>query len=379
MNDIATLIASLDPQPIYDAALAAARYVATTFTPTLLIIAVYVRTLETELDALAGEGRWARALRDIALWGTVLALYFGLAALLASFMNAVYRSVDRIGSLSLITGQLAQLVGQAATKSNNVSGLDSLLDNLAANLVKAVMFMFYYVTLLVLAFLAAFLKVAHAIGYSIAFLWGLVAIPLSITSSFRLLRAWGHFFGTILLWPVVQALMLALFAPVFRHAAEALISDPAVSAADSGGAIYMLYSILNLIVSALLVAAPFIAHALVASGTAGSLVTPFTAAAVAAGSGLARRIERSSGAAAFVTNRGVGTTPTSGGAAPPAAIPQPRARAPDTGPNPAPAGMTPAAAPAAAAGSRRDASRRGAGTRQPRARKRDAGPRTTQT
>ncbi|MHB8454002.1 MAG: hypothetical protein ACYDDO_04735 [Acidiferrobacterales bacterium] len=379
MNDVATLIASLDPQPIYDAADSAARYIATTFTPTLLIIAVYLRTLETELDALTGEGRFARALRDIALWGTVLALYFGLATLLASFMNAVYRSVDRIGSLHLITDQLTQLVGQASAKSANVSGLDSLLDSIAANLVKAVMFMFYYVTLLVLAFLAAFLKVAHAIGYSIAFLWGLIAIPLSIISSVRLLRPWGHFFGTILLWPVVQALMLSLFAPVFRHAATALISDPTLSAADSGGGIYMLYSILNLIVSAILVAAPFIAHALVASGAAGSLITPFTAAAVAAGAGLARRIERSSGAGAFVTNRNATGTAASASMAQPATIPRPRdhtARPQDAGPGPA--AMTPAPAVAPAGSSQREAPRRAA-PHKPRARKRDAGPRKAQT
>ncbi len=310
MNDVALLIASLDPQPIYASSATAARYVAATFAPTLLVIGVYLRTLETGFDALAGEGRWARALRDIALWGTVLALYFALGTLLSGFMNAVYRSMDRIGSLHLITDQLAQLASQAAAKPDNITGIDSLLDNLAANLVKAVMFLFYYATLLVLAFLAAFLKIANAIGYSVGFLWGLIAIPLSISGTLRLLRPWGHFFGTILLWPVVQALMLALFAPVFHHAAQALITDPAVSGADTSGAIYMLYSVLNLIVSAILVAAPFIAHALLASGTAASLVTPFTAAAVAAGAGLARRVERTSGASAFAPTSRTGSPPS---------------------------------------------------------------------
>jgi len=374
MSDVATLIASLDPQPIYDASAAAARYVATTFTPALIIIAVYVRTLETQLDALAGDGRWTQALRDIALWGTVLALYFGLATLLAGFMNAAYRSLDQIGSLHLITDQLAQLVGQAAVKQNDISGLGSLLDNLAANLVKAVMFLFYYLTLLVLAFLAAFLKVAHAIGYSVAFLWGLIAIPLCITRGLRLLRPWGHFFGTILLWPVVQALMLALFAPVFQHAATALVSDPSVSAADTGGGIYMLYSILNLIVSAILVAAPFVAHALVANGAVGGFVTPFTAAAVAAGAGLARRVERSSGAAAFVTgNRFSSGTAPGGANAAAAPVPRPRAQDAAAATSASPA-LSPMPAPDTASTrvSRRRPARAGAKPGQPRARKPDA-------
>ncbi|MHB8346903.1 MAG: hypothetical protein ACYDHM_06850 [Acidiferrobacterales bacterium] len=303
MSDVVRLIDSLDPQPVYDASAAAARYVAATFTPVLLVIAIYLRTLRTQLDALAGAGRWAQALRDIALWGTVLAVYFSAATVLAGFMNAVYHSLDRIGSLDLITSQLTRLVAAASAKSSGAGSVAGLVDDLAANLVKAVMFVFYYLSLLVVAFLAAFLRVAQAIAYGVAFVWGLIAIPLSISGGLRLLRPWGQLLGTVLLWPVVQALMLALFAPVFRHAAGALVADPAVTAADTGGMVYMLYSILNLIVSALLVAAPFVAHALVASGAVGGLAGPFTTAAVAAGAGLARRLELASGAAAFARGR----------------------------------------------------------------------------
>ena len=337
MSDVVRLIDSLDPQPVYAASAAAARYVAATFTPALLLIAIYLRTLQTELGVLAGTGRWAQALRDIALWGTVLAVYFGAASLLAGFMNAVYHSLDRIGSLKLITAQLARLIAAANAKRSGTGSLAGLVDDLAANLVKAVMFLFYYLTLLVVAFLAAFLKVAQAIAYGIAFVWGLVAIPLSIAAGPRLLRPWGQLLGTILLWPVVQALMLALFAPVFQHAAGALVADPAVTAADTGGMVYLLYSILNLIVSALLVSAPFLAHALMASGAVGGLVGPFTTAAVAAGAGLARRLELTSGAAAFT--RGSGSSAL--------AAPPPRQRPPDSAPPPvAPAGVAPAAATA---------------------------------
>ncbi len=299
MSGVVELIDSLDPQPVYDASAVAARYVAATCTPVLLIIAIYLRTLRTELDALSGAGRWTRTLLDIALWGTVLGVYFAAATLLAGFMNAVYHSLDRIGSLKLITGQLARLIAAADAKGSGAGSVAGLVDNLAANLVKAVMFMFYYLTLLIVAFLAAFLKVAQAIAYGVAFVWGLIAIPLSIAGGTRLLRPWGQLLGTVLAWPVVQALMLALFAPVFQHAAATLVAARAVTAADTGGMIYMLYSVLNLIVSALLLAAPFLAHALVASGAVGGLVGPFTTAAVAAGTGLARRVELTSGAAAF--------------------------------------------------------------------------------
>ncbi|MHB8256718.1 MAG: hypothetical protein ACYDHY_16820 [Acidiferrobacterales bacterium] len=370
MSAVVRLIGSLNPQPVYDASAAAARYVAATFTPVLLIIAIYLRTLQTQLDALGGAGRWAQALRDIALWGTVLAVYFGVATVLAGFMNAVYHSVDRIGSLDLITGQLARLIAAASAKRSGAGSIAGLVDDLAANLVKAVMFVFYYLTLLVVAFLAAFLRVAQAIAYGVAFLWGLIAIPLSIANGLRLLRPWGQLLGTVLLWPVVQALMLALFAPVFQHAANALVADPAVTAADSGGMVYMLYSILNLIVSALLVAAPFVAHTLVASGAVGGLVGPFTAAAVAAGSGLARRLELTSGAAAFARGHsGPGADVPAGGAA---VVPRPRP--PGTAPPSAQAADSPIPAPAGdAAGPRR---RRPAPRRPRQSHDRPAAPRS---
>ena len=349
MSDVVRLIDSLNPQPVYAASAAAARYVAATFTPPLLVIAIYLRTLQTQLDALGGAGRWAQALRDIALWGTVLAVYFGVATVLAGFMNAVYHSLDRIGSLGLITGQLASLIAAASAKRSGAGSLAGLFDDLAANLVKAVMFVCYYFTLLVVAFLAAFLRVAQAIAYGIAFLWGLIAIPLSIANGLRLLRPWGQLLGTVLLWPVVQALMLALFAPVFHHAANALVADPQVTAADSGGMVYMLYSILNLIVSALLVAAPFVAHALVASGAVGGLVGPFTAAAVAAGSGLARRLELASGAAAFTRGR---FGPAADVPADPAPV-VPRQRPPGATSPAAPPAGAPVPAPASAPIARR--------------------------
>ncbi len=337
MNSVTLLIADLDPRPVYAASATAARYVGATFTPVLLIIAIYLRTVGTQLEALAGQGRFALALRDIALWGTVLAVYFSLATVLAGFMNAIYHSLDRIGSLDLITAQLARLIAAASAKGSGAGTVAGVIDDLAANLVKAVMFVFYYLSLLVVAFLAAFLRVAQAIAYGIGFVWGLIAIPLSLAGGLRLLQPWGRFLGTVLLWPVVQALMLALFAPVFHHAAATLVSDPAVTAADTSGMVYMLYSILNLIVSALLVAAPFVAHALMATGAVTGVAGPFTAAAVAAGAGLARRLEITSGAAAFTRTGGV----ASAAAAAPA-IPRPRPASAEAAP-PGPAPRAPAA------------------------------------
>jgi type IV secretory pathway TrbL component len=77
---------------------------------------------------------------------------------------------------------------------------------------------------------------------------------------------------------------LAIFSLLFQNAANVLVLDPETNAAATLGSVYMLYSILNLVTIAVLVASPFIAQALVANTPAvAGVVAPFVGAALAAG------------------------------------------------------------------------------------------------
>jgi hypothetical protein len=156
----------------------------------------------------------------------------------------------------------------------------------------------YYLTLILATFVAMFLKVANVLIYGVAYIWGLIAIPLSITTNFRILRGWGLLMGMALLWPFIQALFLTVFTELFKNAADVIVADPDLNTAIALSNVYMLFSVMHLLLIAVLIASPFIAQALVANAPAAAgIVTPFVGAALAAGALTAKASEKTGAAA----------------------------------------------------------------------------------
>ena len=288
MNETASLITLFDPTPIYASGSQLAKVVYFTASPVLLVIAIFIRSMETQLDVAAGHGRWTVAIRDFIGWGLVLTIYFGLANLVAEFMNALFAWIDTFGTLQAIGNHLAALSqglkDKAAAQGTSRLVLEFVLSAGTALPSMLVSFACYYLSLLIVTALCIFMKVAHALGYSIGVAYGLIAIPLAITRSLRLLRGWAVFMGFLLLWPVVQGFAIGLFTPLFAKASASLIANPDVGVAAATFGTYMFFTVLHLIVAAILIAAPFVAGALAANTSAhAGLVTPFATAAVAAG------------------------------------------------------------------------------------------------
>lgn len=282
LDTVATFLSELDVSTIHAAAHDIARTVAMSLTPALLIIAIYVRTLETSLDTFTGgQGRWTRALRDIMIWGTVLSGYFTIGALITNFANDIYKWAGEIGSLSTISKDMAEAVRQINAKSDG-DGLLSVVANGALSwtfgLITA---FFYYLSLLIVAFIGAFMRIAHAVVFGTAFIWGLIAIPISISQGFKLNRGWGLTMGFALLWPLMQALFVALLRPLFVTSLNAVLAQNVGSAFDLMGA-QMLFTVLNLIFAASLVAAAYVSiHLVNNSSAAAAVVGPFVGAAIA--------------------------------------------------------------------------------------------------
>jgi hypothetical protein len=294
MSGPISLLTSLELTPLYEVIQSYSLVVAMYVSPTLLIIAIYVRTVETQLDALVSGGKWAAAIRDMVGWGTVLALYAAIGYYVIDSMNAIYDWAEKLGSLKTMMEQFDVIVSkvEGRMKTDSPSALDFLST-------PYLLFtsMMYYVTIILVQFVALFLKVANVMVYGIAYIWGLIAIPMSISTTFRLLRGWGLLMGLALVWPFVLAMSLAIFSLLFSNAANVLVLDTEANAAATLGSVYMLYSILNLVTIAVLVASPFIAQALVANTPAvAGVVTPFVGAALASGAATAKA---SSGTAGF--------------------------------------------------------------------------------
>jgi hypothetical protein len=290
VTGIPQLITNLDPQPIYEASRDVGQFVFTFITPVLLTIAVAIRVMTTQLDVTESGGKWTHAIRDFLVWGTVLSVYFGLASLIADFMNSVYAMIARVGSLELVTDQVERLVEAFGQRAETQGG--SLLDFVSSPglLVSALI---YGVSLTLVVFIGAVLKIAHAIGYSFAFAYGLVAIPLSLTSHLKLLRGWALLVGGLLLWPVVEGIMLGLFAPVFQNAATALLAGLTPSVLLDQTGMQLLFSVLNLIIAAIMVGSAFVAASLVANHTViAGLVVPFLTAGVTAAVGSVSALRR---------------------------------------------------------------------------------------
>ncbi len=259
---VAEVLKSLGPAPIYHALSIVSTFVYRTFTPGLLLIAVYVRIAGAQFDSLSGSGHWARAIRDIAFWGVIVSLYFYIGGVIASYMDAVYAITGTLGSVGAVTAQMAHalaIVSAAFAKLNPV--MRGVMD-LVSLPVRIVATLLYYVSLIVVVFLCAFTRITHAIGYGFAFVYGLIAIPISISGRVHLMRGWSLFYGFVLLWPVVQGLVLALFDPVFAAAVAGIVAHQEL-VRWGPTEVYLLFTVLNLLLSAVLVLAPCIAYALV--------------------------------------------------------------------------------------------------------------------
>ncbi len=303
-----------DFSPIFKVEHDLATMIAASVTPVLLIVAIYIRVMETQVDAIVSGGKWGHALKDIVLWTVVLGSYFAIGNYLIDLANPIYAWFDGKGSIDLVMKTFSDL---KAANSKNLDLGSAMTAVLGGSLYVLVTGFLYYISLAVVSFVSVFLAIAHAILFGLALCWGLVAIPISISERLRILRGWAYLTGLVISWPIVQGLLTAMFTGLFLHAATQM-QTPQANAVFQLGDLQLLFAILHLVFTAVLVAAPFVANALVAnSPTAAAAVAPFVSAAIAAGVATATATKEGGNA---LRTRIQGITPT----APAGAVPRAR-------------------------------------------------------
>ena len=122
------------------------------------------------------------------LWSFVLGSYYAIGNLIIDFINPIYTWLDGFGSLTSTMKSFSHVLEQNKIASDN-SGI-TLIGILSAPYALIAMLLYYF-TLVIVAFIAAFLKIANALTFGVAFVWGLIAIPVSISTTFNILRGWG--------------------------------------------------------------------------------------------------------------------------------------------------------------------------------------------
>lgn len=287
--DIGSIIESLSPNVIYDGGKSLAQFIATFVTPFLLALAIAIRTLETQVDTMVqGRGRWGGFIKDMGIWITVLALYFALAVLISDVFNALYKTFASAGSLSDLMTRFSALMEEFGKNSSEGTTASSIT-NLLASPIYLLAWGVNFLSLLLLAFVAIFLQFAHALAYAMAISWGLIAIPMAITTSFRLLAGWGKFTAIMLVWPIIHYIAFAIFTPLFVNATrDFTIGINGAVTLDKTG-LYFVLTVINLVACAIMIAAPFVAQALVNnSGAVTGVVAPFAAAGMGAAGAVSR-------------------------------------------------------------------------------------------
>lgn len=290
MNFLELLILSLDPTRLYAAGVGVAEKVGVFITPTLLLLGVAVRTLETQLDSNSGLGKWQRFFRDIFLYGFFVGSYFGIMSLFNVLMNEIYEITHRFGSFDVLTQQMSEILKKANVggKGSGKGTLDMIANGVTwlTDPFRAITTVFYWASNFFAIIAYVLLKVAHAVIYTFVFVYGLLAIPISVTSNFKVIKGWATLLGGTLLWPIVEGLLLSFIGVLFGDITDKVINTGGVMAYENDSGFKAFFTIMNVVIGALIIAAPFIARQLVANENAmRSLVTPFASGALAMGLG----------------------------------------------------------------------------------------------
>ena len=277
------LIRLFAPTPIYGAVKLFAMWVLQYVTPILLGVAIWIRITETQIEGFSGQARWAAALKDFFWWGFILGGYFLFGAMVAELFNAFYGMFDDKGSLSVIYHQMEAFINKMNAMEKTDGGLAGAAINLLTAPFTFLAFAVYYLSLLFVTFIIMFMRVAVALGFGVVFVWGLIAIPLAMTSNFRFLRGWGLLAAGIAVWPVVESIFMGLFSPVLTQAASGLFSGGGTTFNLEKAGVYFIYSLLNIFIAVIVIAAPIITASLVANSQAlTGMVAPFVGGAFAA-------------------------------------------------------------------------------------------------
>jgi hypothetical protein len=289
MKELAALLAGFNYASVFDAIGQVSLIVAASITPILLLISIHIRLMETQLDGLTRGSKWGDALRDILVFSFVLGVYFEIGGFVTQMLNPVYAWIDGVSSMDNITGAMDDVLKQHQLDNTASDESTSLWDTLSGAMTPLTLIylgvsaLLYYGTMFLLAFLTAFLKFGHALIFGVAFIWGLIAIPVSVSQSLKILRGWALLLGFALAWPIVQGLMLMFLHAVLVDTGADVIQATGILDLTDIANLYMLMAVMHLLLCAVLVAAPFITNALISNAPAGfGASMPFVAAAAAA-------------------------------------------------------------------------------------------------
>ncbi len=281
MDFLNFLLVTLTPDPIFEQAGVIAGRVFYFVTPVLLVIACYVRVTEEQLASVSGSGKWTEVARDFVAYGFAIGAYFLLFSLLIDLGNWLYAEIGSRASVA----KLLEVIGGLVDNLNDAQDDAPSAYSFIAAPFKFVGWLCYTFALTLLVFIHIFFRLAMALLFSWVLISGLLALPVSVAKSSKILKGWLVTLVAAILWPAIESMVLWLLSGVMIGGINTLIADIGSSAmmAQWGPfGVYLGLAVMCLVIVGAMIAAPFMALSLANNTPAvTSVVGPMLGTAIA--------------------------------------------------------------------------------------------------
>ena len=269
---VIALLNAFSPSAIYELSFEIAGFVFF-LSVIILVIASKIRVIQNTAESIETGGSWEKMLADILAYSALLTLYIVVIWMVILSINAITSFADSVGSIETVTRRMEILF--EAGKANQAD--DGWLMSMGVGITEAVGWAFFYFSLLLLTITMLVMRFAQAMILGLSFIWGEIAIPLSVVSGYKPLKGWMQWLLIGAFWPFVEAVIMVFIAGSFFGASH-LIIESGTSFATTD--LYFLFTAINGLLWASIIAAPFITASLVrGDGSIAGTVMPFATAA----------------------------------------------------------------------------------------------------
>ncbi|MEK6750542.1 MAG: hypothetical protein AABY83_15290 [Pseudomonadota bacterium] len=285
---LVALTKAFSPDPVYRQIDVMMSWTYMNLTGPLLSVAVALRTF-TEMHAgTTGNSRWGEAIKDIVTYTVVIILYSLIANEVLTYVYALQHALGQQSGLDKLLDNMSSLLEQIHTTAKVESNKKEWWDMMgaAAELISTPILLVawgvFFISLIILLALEIVSRVALAIALGLGEVYGLVAIPISAAGGgLKLMGGWALLVGGVLMWPFVEDYLSWMAGGIITNVLDTIVSNGSLNNVNTNRIeVYLAYTVLNIFLSAIIIASPLIAEKLVANRSAlGALAMPMLGAA----------------------------------------------------------------------------------------------------
>ena len=247
------------------------------------MLAIIYAIAENQFQLItSSQGRTAEVLFNAIFYALVLSLYFMLGFYAFEWFNALYSIGVESGDLKVLASEMDRLYNIVRDREDDVINDWSDIFKLPAFIV---IWGFYYASYLFLVAMIILMRFAYAALFGFIYVWGTIAISLSVSMSWSPVSVWIQIFAFVLFWLFVEGLMIMLISGMFSVGIDRSFQG-AIDASQISAlfAYYSVFSVLNILLIAIVTFAPAITAILIARNESLSkTLVPYMSAGLAVG------------------------------------------------------------------------------------------------